>query len=77
MYILKILVNTLVLSQLHALPVCGPTLETDAASQLQSFCNCAVQITCGLQKYDHILAACCNLGWLPLDLLMQHCTLCI
>ena len=31
-----------------------------------------VWIICGLQKYDHVSATHCCLGWLPLDLLVQH-----
>ena len=66
------LADTLVLSQLYSLPVWGPSLGTDAASRLKHFCYHAVQITCGLRKYDHVSAARHNLGWLLLDLLVQH-----
>jgi len=56
------LADTLVLSQLYALPIWG---------QLH-LCNYAAQIMCGLRN---ILAACCDLGWLPFDSLVQHHTL--
>ena len=69
---LKMLADTLILSLLYSLPVWGPSLGTDATSRLKHFCYCAVQITCGLQKYDHVSAARHNLGWLLLDLLVQH-----
>jgi len=73
-HILKMLAGTLVFFQLHALPVCGPSLGVDATSRLQHLCNRAVQITCGLKKYDHVSAACHTLGWLTFDYLVQHHT---
>jgi len=69
-HILKMLADTLVFSQLYALPVWGPSLGVDAASQLQHLCNCAVQVTYGLKKYDHVSAARHILGWLPFDSLV-------
>ena len=73
--ILKMLMDTLVLSQFYALPVWGPSLGTAAVFRLQRLCNCAVQVTCGLRKYDHVSAARHNLGWLPFELLVQCRTL--
>ena len=73
--ILKMLMDTLVLSQFYALPVWGPSLETAPASRLQHLCNRTVRVTCGLRKYDYVSAARHNLGWLPFDLLVQYRTL--
>ena len=73
--ILKMLMDTLVLSQFYALPVWGPSLGTAAVSRLQRLCNQAVRVTCGLRKYDHVSAARHNLGWLPFELLVQYRTL--
>ena len=72
-HILKMLmIDTLVVSQFYALPVCmGPSLGTAAVSRLQRICNRAVRVTCGLRKYDHISAARHSLGWLPFELLVQ------
>jgi len=56
-HILKMLVDTLVFFQLYAPPVWGPSLRLDVTYRLQRLCNCTVQITCGLKKYDHISAA--------------------
>ena len=68
--ILKMLMDTLVLSQFYALPVWGPSLGTAAVtvSRLQRLCNRAVRVTCGLRKYDHVSATRHNLGWLLFDL---------
>jgi len=56
-HILKMLADTLVFSQLYALPTWGPSLGVDAASQLQHLCNHAVWVTCGLKKYYHVSTA--------------------
>ena len=73
--ILKMLMDTLVLSQFYALPVWGPSLGTAAVSRLQRLCNRAVRVTCRLRKYNHVSAARYNLGWLPFELLVQYRTL--
>ena len=73
--ILKMLMDTLVLSPFYALPVWGSSLGTAAVSRLQRLCNRAVRVTCGLRKYDHVSAAHHNLGWLPFNLLVQYRTL--
>ena len=71
-HVLKMLMDSLVLSQFYALPVWGPSLGTAAMSRLQRLCNRAVRVTCGLRKYDHVSAARYSLGWLPFDLLIQY-----
>ena len=76
-HVLKMLMDSLVLSQFYALPVWGPSLGTAAMSRLQRLCNRAVRVTCGLRKYDHVSAARYSLGWLPFDLLIQHRALAI
>ena len=73
--ILKMPMDTLVLSQFYALPVRGPSLGTAAMSRLQRLCNRAVRVTCRLRKYDHVSAARHNLGWLPFELLVHYRTL--
>jgi len=67
LHILKMLADTLVFSQLYALPIWGPSLGVDATSRSQRLCNHAVRVTCGLKKYDHVSAACHTLGLLPFD----------
>ena len=57
LHVLKMLMDSLVLSQFYALPVWGPSLGTAAMSWLHRLCNRAVRVTCGLQKYDHVSAA--------------------
>ena len=69
------LVDTLVLSQLYALPMYMGALIGSRCyvhALVAAFCNHAVQIICGLQKYDNISAARRCLGWLPFHLLVQH-----
>ena len=62
------LMDTLVISQFYTLPIWGPSLGTTAVSRLQRFCNRAVRVTCGLQKHEHVSAACYNLGWYTIQL---------
>ena len=72
--ILKLLANSLVISQLtYALPVWGPSLKVNLCSRLHRLYNRAVRVVCGLRKYDHVASSRRTLGWLPLDNLMKHC----
>ena len=46
--------DTLVFSQLYALPVWGSSLKANLISHLQCMCNRAVRVICGLHKFDHV-----------------------
>ena len=55
MFILKLLVESLVLSHLnYALPVWGPALSHDLMARLVKTHNCAIQVIGGLKIFDHV-----------------------
>ena len=64
-YILKLLVESLVLSHLnYALPVWGPSLSHDLLARLVKVHNCAIRVIGGLKKFDHVSSFRRQLNWL-------------
>ena len=54
-YILRLLVESLVLSHLnYALPVWGPSLSHDLLPRLVKMHNLAIRVIGGLKKFDHV-----------------------
>ena len=75
--VLKLLIDSLVLSRLtYALPVWGPAISKQCLGRLQRQHNWAVRIVRNLRKFDHVSAHRTGLGWLPVDTLIRHRTLC-
>ena len=73
MHILRMMVDSLVLSQLnYALPVWGPPLSSDLINHLRRLHNRAVCVVFGLHKYDHVSSHCSRLGWLPLESTIRY-----
>ena len=71
------LMESLVFSRLtYALPVWGPVVHQDSLLRFNRLHNRALRITCGLRKSDRISNHCQTIGWLPLSLLIKHCTVC-
>ena len=55
MVVLKVLVQSLVLSHLrYAVPVWGPSLSHDLQSRLEKTFNRAVRVIYGLRKFDYV-----------------------
>ena len=73
MSILKLLVESLVLSHLnYVLPVWGLALSHDLLARLVRMHNRAIRVVGGLQKFDHVSSFRRQLNWLTVDSLMQH-----
>ena len=73
MHILRMMVDSLVLSQLnYALPVWGPPLSSDLINCLRRLHNRAVHVVFSLCKYDHVSSHRSRLGWLPLESTIQY-----
>ena len=73
MSILKLLVESLVLSHLnYALPVWGPSLAHDLLTRLVKMHNRAIRVIGGLRKFDHVSSFRRQLNWLSVDSLIQH-----
>ena len=73
MFILKLLVESLVLSHLnYALPVWGPALAHDLLARLVKMHNRAIRVIDGLKKFDHVSSFRRQLNWLSVDSLIQH-----
>ena len=73
MSILKLLVESLVLSHLnYALPVWGPSLAHDLLSRLVKMHNRAIRVIGGLRKFDHVSSFRRQLNWLSVDSSIQH-----
>ena len=71
--VIKMLVESLVFSRYsYALPVWGPSLNTDSLSRLRRLHNRSVRLTCGLRKYDHVSKHREHLGWLPVDSFVRY-----
>ena len=61
--VLKMLIQSLVLSHLHyAMPVWRPSLSHDLQSRLEKMFNRAVRVVYGLRKFDHVSALRRNLN---------------
>ena len=73
MHILRMMVDSLVLSQLnYALPLWGPPLSLDLINRLRRLHNRAVRVVFSLRKYDHVSSHRCRLEWLPLESTIQY-----
>ena len=72
-FILKLLVESLVLSHLnYALPMCGPALGHDLLARLVRMHNRAIRVIGGLKKFDHVSNFRRQLNWLSVDSLIQY-----
>ena len=73
MSILKLLVESLVLSHLnYALPVWGPALAHDLLARLVKMHNHAIRVIGGLKIFDHVSSFRRQLNGLSVDSLIQH-----
>ena len=72
MFILKLLVESLVLSHLnnYALPVWGPALAHDMLGRLVKMHNRAIRVIGGLKKFDHVSSFRRQLNRLSVDSLI-------
>jgi len=75
--IIKLLMNSLVLSQLYyALPVWGPSLLQCHITRIQQLQNRAVRLIYRLHKYDHITEYYNRLRWLKFPQLIHFNSVC-
>ena len=73
--LMKMLLESLVLSHLSdCVTVWGPSLANTLLQRMQI---CAVQLCCGLRKYDHVTEFYHRLRWLPLPCFIQFKSLCL
>ena len=73
MFMLKLLVESLVLSHLnYALPVWGPAFAHYLLARLVKMHNRAIRVIGGLKKFDHVSSFRRQLNWLSVDSLIQH-----
>ena len=76
--LMKMLLESLVLSHLsYCVTVWGPSLANTLSQRLQRMQNRAVQLCCGLRKYDHVTEFYHRLRWLPLPCFVQFKSLCL